>query len=480
MKKVNSVKKNYIYSVLLQTITIMLPIITTPYVSRVLGADGVGKYSYTGAIVTMMINFGSLGMAAYASRQVAYFRDDEYEVERFCNEIFSIKVLQLFPVLFIYLLLIWKLTDYRVLCFIQAFEILATVFNVEWYYTGVERFDATVIRSILIKLCSVFLIFGFVKTHDDLFIFVIIQTLAIVGGHLALFLPIRKKLRLVCLKNEVVKAHLWGALKLFFPQLAGSVYLYCDKIMLGWLSTSIVENGYYEQSLKIIRLSTTLITSLPTVMLPRISNSISSRKDEVDSYMEKSILFVICLGIPMVFGVIAISNTLVPWFLGAEYMKSALLLKILAPIIFINGIYNVLGYQYLLASKQEKVMTITIAIGAITNIALNLFLIPKMGATGASISSVAAELVVAIAQVYYLRSMLRKYSLRSDGAKSMFCSIIMFVVLILVSNHLNSSLINTLTLILLGGVIYVLLAFLLKVNFVIGMFGDFCKMIFNR
>lgn len=268
----------------------------------------------------------------------------------------------------------------------------------------------------------------------------------------------------------LIKKYLQGSIILFLPQIAGSVYLYCDKIMIKFLSSGIAENGYYEQAQKIIRISITLITALPTVMLPRISSAYSqNKKGQISDYMTKSFEFVLVLGMPLTLGVIGISDNLVPWFFGIEYMKVAQLLKILAPIIFFNSLYNVIGYQYLLSVRRERLFTITIMVGACVNIGLNTILIPMFDSLGASMASVFAEITVTLCQLVFVWRVFNLKLLFKCIIQTLLASITMFVVIIFIANKMSTQFISTCLLIFLGAVLYGTLLFLCKNELMIEM-----------
>ena len=457
-----SVKKNYVFNLCYQILVILTPVITTPYVSTVLGADGIGQYSYTSALIAMVLNIGGLGIAIYASRQVAYIRDNPIKVKEFCNEIFTVRAVLVFPMLVLYLFLL-LFSKYHSLFLIQSIEILFSVTNVDWYYTGRERFDATVMRNFILKIISIICIFLFVKTGDDLLVYTFIQSGSLVGGYVLLYLPIRRELNLIKISFLHFREHLVGAMKLFLPQIAGSIYIYCDKIMLGLFTYNISENGFYEQSQKIIKLSSTLISTMSMVMLPRIANSISCKREgEVKIYMEKSILFVFWIGTPIMCGIFSVAANLVPWFFGKSFYKSINVLKILSPIIIFNGIYNALGYQYLLASQKERIMTITIMSGAFANVLLNAILIPDFGAVGAALASLVAEALIAGSQAIYLRDLLQSFNIGLELMKCIISAILMAGIVSIISVHLVPSIWHTVFLVLLGAVIYILLNIVLK------------------
>lgn len=314
----DSLKKNYVYNLIYQLLIIILPLITTPYLSRVLGADGVGIYSYTLSITTYFVLFGSLGVAMYGQREIAYIRDEEEKKTQTFWEILFLRFITMLIslILFVFIFANGK-SDYNLYYKILIIEIIANSLDISWFFQGLEEFKKTITRNIIVKIIGVICIFLFIKQAEHLWLYILIYVLSNLLGNLSLWPYLPKHLTKIRFKNLNIKKHIIPTITLFIPQIAMQVYLVLDKTMLGNILGDMSEVGNYEQSQKIIKTALTVVTALGTVVAPRIANVISNNNNkEVESYLENSFRFVWLLGFPIMMGLIAISRTLVPWFLG--------------------------------------------------------------------------------------------------------------------------------------------------------------------
>lgn len=464
--KKTSVKKNYILNTFYQILSIITPLITTPYISRVIGAAGIGKFSYTNSIVSYLVLFGSLGLTAYASRQMAFMQNDREAQTRFFNEVMTLKVFLIIPEIIILIVMVFSSENYRWLFLVEGLYLVDAVLNIDWLYVGNENFLATVIRSICVKIASVICIFLFVKKEEDLLIYVLILCASNLTGAIMLWLGISKYIDRLYISYNGITNHLKGGISIFLIQISWSMYTYLDKVMIGLLQTDINQNGYYEQSQKIIVLSTTIVSSLSTVMLPRISNAfINNQKSEINRYMNGTMKFAICIGMALTVGLIACSDNIVPWFFGSQFMECISLLKILAPIILFSSLYNILGYQYLLGTKQEKLMTLSIIVGAFVNVLLNVIMIPKTGAYGASVASLIAEIIIVLIQFVFVSKQVSFLDLRIYIFKCFIACLVMYLMLTSVSRNISSGILQTWIMIASGAIIYFLSLMIVRENF---------------
>ncbi|MCM1237470.1 MAG: oligosaccharide flippase family protein [Ruminococcus flavefaciens] len=463
MSNGESIKKNYFYNMLLQISGILVPLAVTPYVSRALGAEGIGEISYTQAIINYLILFANMGTGVYALRQIAYYKDDADKKKSFFSTMVYLRMFMYIPIVILFGGIVILYKEYSLLFLVEGIYILAEVINVEWYFAGNENFKITATRSILIKLLGLMLIFLFIKVPGDKYLYIFILGGLLLLGNITLFLIAFSQQGIVRPDKSQMKVYLRGSVVLFIPQVASSIYVYCDKIMIGALSSGIIENGYYEQTQKIIRLSITIITALPTVMLPKISTAYSQRRqEEIANYMIKSMKFSLFMGIPIMLGIVSVSDHLVPWFFGTEYGKVALLLKVQSPIVLFNSFYNIIGYQYFLATKQEKTFTLTILAGSICNLVLNYMLIPRWDSVGASIASVCAEVIIASIQIIILGKTVNLFSLVKYTGKAIIAGISMLLVLCFIKRFLCAGIIETFLLILTGTLVYFIIQIIFK------------------
>lgn len=414
-----SVTKNYIYNMFYQVLILITPLITTPYVSRVLGATELGKYGYTQSITTYFILIGTVGIAMYGERETAYIDEDESGKKKRTMlfwEINGLRFLTVSLTLAVFYCTFVRNSVYGYLYAIQMIDILANMFDISWFFQGMEEFKKTVFRNMLVKIMSVGAVFIFVKDMSDLPLYVWCYSLALLIGNLSLWLYLPKYLCKVSIKELRLFRHLKGALLLFIPQVATQVYTVLDKTMLGELATDMSQVGYYEQSQKIVRLLLTIITSLGVVMLPRMA-SIYAKKDNalIQSYLDKSFRYTYLIGVPLMLGLISVVERFVPVFYGPGYEPVKGILVYISPVIILIGLSNVLGTQYQIPTNKQRDYTLSVVAGAISNFGLNWLLIPKYNALGAVIATVSAELIVLFVHYYCVRKDI-------DVKKSLLCS----------------------------------------------------------
>ena len=301
MKK--SLTKNYIYNLLYQILKVLLPVITTPYISRVLGAKNIGIYSYTLSISAVFILFGSLGIELYGQREIAYQQDETEKYSKTFWEILIFRFISMtFSLLVFYFAFVYTNNVYSTYYKILMFEIIGNMFDISWFFQGLEEFKKTVSRNFLVKIISVACIFMFVKTKNDLSIYFLIYVFSLLLGNLSLWFYLPKYLTKVK-KLNIIK-HLKPTLLLFIPQIAMQIYTILDKTMLGTIIADKSEVGYYDQSQKIIKTLLALVTSLGIVMMPRIASTFAKKDNEkIKKYLSKSFSLTFCISIPMIFGI---------------------------------------------------------------------------------------------------------------------------------------------------------------------------------
>ena len=381
MKK-QSITKNYLYNLSYQILTMFLPLIITPYISRVLGAKNIGIYSYTLSVTTFFILFGSLGVALYGQREIAYHQNNKMKYSYIFWEVLILRFISMAISLGIYYFTFGiGNNEYNIYYQILMLEIVGNIIDISWFFQGLEEFKKIIFRNTIISLL---LIFIFVKRAEDLVIYFLIYVGSTFFGNLSLWPYIPQKIEKISLNKIRVGRHLKPTIALFIPQIAIQLYTILDKVMIGAIINNKEEVGFYEQTQKILKMLLTIISSLGIVMMPRIANTFAmGEKEKVQKYMKKSFNMVFFLGFPLVFGTIAIADAFVPFFFGEGYDKVKLIMKVMSPIILFIGLSGVNGTQYLLPTKRQKEYTISVVIGAVTNFIVNFMLIGKYGAIGA-------------------------------------------------------------------------------------------------
>lgn len=437
-----SITKNYIYNMVYQVLILILPLITTPYLSRVIGAEGIGIYSYTYAIVTYFILFGSLGVALYGQREIAYAQDNPEKRKKTFIEIIIFRFITIFIATIFYYFLFVKGKEYQLYYTILILELIAAAFDISWFFQGLEEFKKTVTRNVLVRICSVTLVFILVKTKEDLAKFTLIYSLADLIGNISLWLYLPKYLKGVKVTNINIKQHLPHIVMLFIPQIANQVYKILDTTMIGWLVQDKTETGYYEQAHKVTRLLLTIVNSLGVVMIPRMANAFANNdQKQINSYMKMSFNFTFFLSFPIMFGIASIAKEFVPVFFGSGYDKVTYLIYLLNPIILLMGLANVIGTQYLLPTKKQKEYTFSVTVGVIVNFILNYILITLYQSIGAAIATVLSQLVVDILQYKHIKDNVSIKTLGNLCYKYLISSLVMFALCLGMKFILNTSII---------------------------------------
>ena len=388
------IKTNIIYNLLYQVLILLIPLITAPYLSRVLGVKGIGVYSYVSSIAYYFFLFITLGLNNYGNRCIAKCEKNKKDLGKM---FFSIYTMQLI----IGIIMISAYCVYTVsfasnefkLFFVLYFPyILSAVLDINWFYYGLTEFKFTTIRSTVIKIISLFFIFIFVKTKNDLAIYFLIMGLSYLLSNLLLWTRIRRYVIFYKPTFHETFVHLKPNLILFIPILAISIYRVMDKIMIKELS-GILENGYYENADKIITMALTGFSAVATVMMPSVSSMVASgNSTKLKQLLRDSMQVSMALGIGMMFGLMAIGPVFAPLFFGKEYFESGILIQLLAVTVVISGWKVVLKSQYLIPYEKDTPYVVSLVVGAIVNVICNLYFIPRYAARGAVVGTIIAEL----------------------------------------------------------------------------------------
>lgn len=474
MMKKNSVGRNYIYNLIYQIFVMIMPLITTPYISRVIGATGVGVYSYTISITAYFVMLGTLGITIYGQREIAYVQDDKSKRSKLFFELLTIRVIATIISTVSFYLFFCNFNEYSLYFKILIFEIIASAFDISWFYQGMEDFKKVVIRNILVKIILMISIFIFVKNQNDVWIYILIYTLSVFIGNITLWINLKNH---ICFSRDLqLKKHIIPMILLFIPQVAVQIYTVLDKTMLGYILSDISIVGYYEQAQKIVKLSLAIITTLGVVMIPRIANIFSKGdKKELINNLNKSFNFVWFLGLPIIFGLLSISHEFVPIFYGPGFDEVEKLINVFAPIVLIIGFANVIGVQYLIPTKKQNIYTFSVICGAVINVIMNFILIPKFGAMGASIASIFAEIIGLSIQIYNVRKIFDFKKIIKMSVKYLIASIMMYGMCLLLKQFIDNQLISLIVQMVCGLFTYIIILLFLKDQFMINFLKKFLK-----
>lgn len=397
-------RHSFIYNAAYQLLLIVTPIITTPYLSRVLGPHGVGEFSYTSSITQYFVIFATLGMSTYGVRATATARHDRQLLSKAFWSAFGSQFLVSAVVMAIYV--IYWIPDPKgghLISFFWFMWILSAALNVSWLLFGVEEFRIPTMRNVAVKVGELVCIFVFVRTYGDLWKYVAIVAGGYLVNQLLIWPFVHRYVDFYRPSFAEMRRHLRPSLNLFLPVVAISLYTILDKIMLGSMA-SMVETGYFEYSERIAKLPLAVITALGTVMLPRMSKDFAAgNKAQAMHLLEISFWFMMLGASAVSFGIGAIAPEFVPKFFSGHFEPAIPVMVVLAAVVPLISATNVLGNQYLLPTFQDKRFTLSVSLGAVFNVAANLYLIPRYGAFGAAWGTIIAESIVLIVQVAMVR-----------------------------------------------------------------------------
>ena len=446
---------------------VLTPLITAPYVSRVLKADGVGIASFAASIVQYFIIFTDFGTGIHGQREISYSRDDVEKRSIVFWETFCLRAFNAVVALAVYLsITAIFVKSYRIVFIIYAINIINTGCDVAWFFSGLEEFRKIILRNILVRLADMAFVFIFIKSQSDLPLYIFGGSLFSILGSLIMWRDVPAYIRRVSLKSIRPFHNIKTILSLFLPTIATQVYTVLDKSMLGWFTEGTFENGYYEQSIKLSKITLALVTSLVGVMIPRIGYLFEKNDHEqIRAYMYRSYSFVWFMSVALCFGLIGISNNFVPWFFGAGYDKVAGLLKISSFLIIIIGFGAVNGGQYLIPTRRQNLFTYSVMAGAVINFSMNIVLIRMYQSYGAMFASVVAEIAVTSTEFWLMRREISVIGVVKLGINYLIAGVIMLVVLIFMSRGLKPSAIHTFAMIFTGAAVYIAILFIMRDKF---------------
>lgn len=460
VKRMNGLKKNLLINVSYQLFVVIIPLVLAPYVGRTIGATGAGIYSYTYSVAYCFALVGMLGVANYGNRTIAAVGTDiDKRSEVFWN-IWTIQIIVSVIACIAYLIYIILFKPDNIdISYIQIITVVCSIFDISWFFFGIERFQITVVRNFVVKILNMILIFMFVHDTDDLPVYAMIMVSGTLLNGLLLFPFLKKEIKYKRASLNQMKRHFKPIVILFFPVIAISIYKIMDKVMIGVLSTT-TQTGYYEYAEKIIGLPGTVITAVGSVMLPRLSALIGQKDDRQAKFLlQVTMEIMMCLTFAMAGGIFAIATDFAPTFFGKEFSASGAIMMGLTPAVLCQGWANVIRTQYLIPAEKDSIYVQSAWLGAIVNLIMNAILIPHLNAMGAAIGTVCAEFSVATYQSIRIKKELPII----DYLKYTIFYIVPSSIMIMIVKFLSSMLkINSIVLIVLeifaGGVVYILIS----------------------
>ncbi len=444
MEQMKSLKKNSFYSFLNAFSTLIFPLITFPYASRILHPEGIGQVNFAVSIESYFSMLAGLGMGAYATREASKIRDNKYELSKFCKEMLAISFISMiisYSLLFGCVFFIPKLYSYRILILVRSMNIFFTTIGIEWLYRAEEDFKYITLRSLFFKISGLAFLFIFVKNQTDTVAYTLFGILTSVASNICNLFHSRKFISYTQKCKLELKKHIKYLFTFFGIGLVTSLYTILDTSMLGFLSND-TQVGFYSAATRINKLVVGVLSATASVLLPRMTYY--KEHDEIEkikALSQKSISIMILLALPMAIGLIFLAKPLIYIFSGELFLDATIAMNIISPIILTIGIATITGSQLLPSLGKEKASLISYSVGAALNITMNTIFIPKMGATGAAIGTLVAESSITIVQLYFARKYLNIKILKTV-LQSVICCIPMTSILFMISLFIKKPILN--------------------------------------
>ncbi|MDT2758639.1 oligosaccharide flippase family protein [Enterococcus xiangfangensis] len=458
-----NVARNFIYQIIFQVMKIIVPIITIPIVSKALGPSGVGLYNYTNSIAQYFVLVASLGVAMYGNRAIALAYNRDENISILFLELFFFKAIFTLVVLFVYLITV-SFFENRFILYVQGITILAVLFDISWFFMGIEDFKKTSICNVLVQSITFTAIILLVKDRSDLIIYTVIQATGLLASQMFVWFFIKQHIVFEKISLSNIFKHLKGSVEFFLPEVAIVLYTNLNKTVLGVVLGSAAV-GYYTNSVTINTVFITVITTLDMVLLPHMSSLFAKDNTErIIELMEKTLHLQLFFSIPIMFGMLTVYDKLIPWFFGDQFLFMNYIVPFFSILIVIIPLGSSLATQYLIPIGQVNKYNRSVTIGAGINMLGNIILLPFFGFFGAVFSNILAEFFVTFVR---LKSFLKQTEFKFNLKKIISFTLSAFTMMIItriVSANMPSTIITNCIQLVIAVSIYILLTSILKVN----------------
>lgn len=410
MKQVHSIRFNFLMNFILTASSFVFPLITFPYVSRVLMPEGVGKVTFATSVISYFTMVAMLGIPTYGIRACAQVRDDKEKLSKVVQELMIINLV-LTVVCYVFLgISVCTIDRFRQdseIIWISSLGILLNAIGVNWFYSAIEEYSYITFRSLIFKVLSVFLMFFCIRDKEDYPMYAVMTLVASSGSYVLNFFRLRKYISFKRYPHYDFMPHVKAAMVFFAMTVATTVYTNLDTVMLGFISGD-AEVGYYNAAVKVKQILVSLVTSLGAVLLPRLSYyAQSNHREQFYKIVRKAMRIVFFLAVPLMVFFMMFAREVILILSGEAYLAAVLPMQIIMPTLLFIGVTNLLGLQIMVPMGQEKKVVVSVVAGGVLDLILNAILIPKYGAVGAAVGTVAAEALVLIMQALMLREVLR-------------------------------------------------------------------------
>ncbi len=462
MKK--TIKNNIVINLLYQVLVMIIPFISTPYITRTLGANAIGRYSFSYSIATYFVMFSSLGTLSYGTREISRARDDIYKrsVLFWSIELLTVITTSICVIAWLVFILISK--ENKTIFVVLSLNILTVYFDITWFYTGIEEYLNIIIPNAFFKILGVVMIFVFVKNETDFIKYCLIIGLTTFLGTLTMWVRLKKYVVKVSVSNIKLFGHFRQTLVYFIPTIVTSLYTVLDKTLIGVITKDTYENGYYEEATNILNaLKVLTFTSMNVVLGARMSYLYSLNKiEEIKEKIRESINFILFVGLGLGFILVAMADRVIVFYLGTGFERTAIFIKYMSPLVVIVGISNCLGSLFYNPVGLRKESAKYILFGAIINLSFNIILIPYLSGIGAIISTVLSETIISLLYIINSRGVITFGIILKNGWKKLISAGVLYLVLIKIGEDITNNIVFIIVESVLGIVTYVFMLIFLK------------------
>ena len=467
MKPEKSIRKNFILNTVRTIMNILFPLITFPYVSRILLPAGIGKVNFAQSIIAYFVVLSTVGISTYGIREAAKVRNDKDKLSKVVQELFIINMIATAITYLLFFIFIMFQNDLKNkgLLLVMSSTILFTTIGVEWLYNALEEYAYITIRSIAIQFISLILLFIFVRTSNDFLNYAVLLVLSSVGSGLLNFFHARKFLNYKRYKNYELAKHLKPLAIMYAMNITGTIYLNLDSVMLGYISGDVAV-GLYTTAMKINKIVLAVVLSMGTVLLPRLSFCYNNNdKETFNRLISKSLDLMLMIALPCVVGLSLLSSEIIMLISGKEFIVASLAMKILNPIILVIGLSHLIGLQILVPIGKEKYTLYSFGAGAIVSFILNIILIPKFSYNGAAVATLLAEISVTLTQLYFGWGYIKDKLFTKTKLSYIIGSFLIMLVVLLVQKIFVNYIYILLISIVLSAVVYAVTLIIMKDEF---------------
>lgn len=407
--KIRSVQFNFVMNAILTLSSFIFPMITFPYISRTLLVEGSGKVNFAASVISYFAMFAALGIPTYGIRACARVREDRQKLTKTVQELLIINLvtsLIVYAAFFVSLFFVDRFQQDATLLIINSVSVILNTLGVTWLYSALEQYSYITMRNLLCKLVALVLMFIFVHDPSDYIVYGAISVLAAGGSNILNFINLRKYISLRPVGHYNFKPHLQPIFVFFATSVAVSIYTNLDTVMLGFM-TDDTQVGLYSASVKVKTLLLAVVSSLGNVLLPRLSLYVRNREfEKFVQTLSRVLNFLLLVTLPLTLFFTLFARDSIVFISGAAFEGATLSMQLLMPTVFFNALNGMTGNQMLVPLGREKAVMLSVICGAVLDFILNLFVIPRMGAAGAALSTLLAEFIVLVVQLFFLKDYL--------------------------------------------------------------------------